>query len=498
MQALIITVENLSIEAIQEAVVQQKILEIDAKLADKVKTCRIFLEKEIADNQKAIYGINTGFGALCNVKIAKDQRSELQHNLVRSHACGLGNEVNSEIVKLILLLKIRSLAYGYSGVKQSTIDRLIQFYNLGIYPVVYEQGSLGASGDLAPLAHLSLPLFGEGKVRLSDGILIEADELEKKFGLTPLHLSEKEGLALLNGTQFMSAYGLFCINKLQHLMDWSLKISAISCDAFDCRIEPFHPLIHQVRPHKGQSFVAGEMLKLLKESPLAKRKKAHVQDPYSFRCIPQVLGASYDVLWHVKNVFETEINSVTDNPNIFAEEELILSGGNFHGQTLAMALDYLCMASHEVGSISERRVYQLVSGKRELPLFLSTNPGLQSGMMIPQYTAASIVSQNKQLTMPASTDSIESSAGQEDHVSMGANAATKLLRVIENLESILAVELFVAAQAIEFRRPVKSSPLLEKLIKDYRIVVPFVEKDRIFHDDLVKTKLFMKCNPSEF
>jgi len=491
MQSFKLSTKFLTIAEIEFALNNQAKLDLDESLISKIKACRNYLDLKIQDNATSIYGINTGFGALCNVKIAQGELSKLQHNLVRSHACGMGDEIAKDIVKLMLLLKIRSLAYGHSGVKLETVKRLINFYNHDVFPVIYSLGSLGASGDLAPLAHLALPLIGEGKVRLASGELLDSQEMNKKFDWSPLVLSEKEGLALLNGTQFMAAFGVYCIQKTQKLFDWSMLISALSCDAFDCKSEPFHPLIHQIRPHAGQVHVAEYLYKALGESPFSQKTKLNVQDPYSFRCIPQVLGASFDVLNHVKSIFETEINAVTDNPNIFADEDLILSGGNFHGQTLAMAMDYLSIAVHEAGSIAERRIYQLVSGKRGLPLFLTTNPGLQSGMMIPQYTAASIVSQNKQLTMPASSDSIESSAGQEDHVSMGANAATKLLRIVDNLERILAIELMVAAQAFEFRRPDTTAPAIENLLKNYRDVVSFASNDRIFHDDMQLTAQFL-------
>ncbi|MFN4122558.1 MAG: histidine ammonia-lyase [Flavobacteriales bacterium] len=481
---------DISIDETIAIIQRRNRIDISEDFKQKVLRCRAFLEEEMSRSNRSIYGINTGFGALCNVKIADHQLSELQHNLVRSHACGMGAALNDDLVRLLLLLKIRSLAYGHSGVKLETIERLIFFFNHEILPIVYEQGSLGASGDLAPLAHLSLPLFGEGKVRVK-GEIMDASQLEVMFGIKPLQLAEKEGLALLNGTQFMAAHGVWAIHRAQELFEWSVLISALSCEAFDCKTEPFNPLIHKIRPHKGQQLVAEKLRAILQNSTIAQRLKMHVQDPYSFRCIPQVLGASYDVLKHAKRVFETEINSVTDNPNIFPDEQEILSGGNFHGQPLALAMDYLAMAVHEAGNIAERRIYQLVSGKRELPMFLSANPGLQSGIMIPQYTAASLVNQNKHLANPCSTDSIESSAGQEDHVSMGANAATKLMRVVDNLEKILGIELLTASQAIEFRRPVRSSPIIEKLLTAYRQHVSFIDQDRILHEDMRKSCEFI-------
>ncbi|MEG1021067.1 MAG: aromatic amino acid ammonia-lyase, partial [Myroides sp.] len=371
-----------------------------------------------------------------------------------------------------------------------TVERLIDFYNNDILPVVYTQGSLGASGDLSPLAHLCLPLIGEGEVFMN-GNRITAKQMLTEKGWETITLKSKEGLALLNGTQFMSSYGAYILlktSKLSHLAD---VIGAVSLEGFDGRIDPFNNLIHIVRPHKGQVNTAVRITEILEGSELIKQPKKHVQDPYSFRCIPQVHGASKDAIEYVEKVFKTEINSVTDNPNIFVDEDLIVSGGNFHGQPLALALDFLGIALAELGSISERRTYQLISGLRNLPPFLVNNPGLNSGFMIPQYTAASIVSQNKQLATPASIDSIVSSNGQEDHVSMGANAATKTLKIVENLERILAIELFNAAQALEFRRPGKSSDFIENFVSDYRKVVPTVAEDRILHYDIQNSIQFL-------
>ena len=437
-----------------------------------------------------IYGINTGFGSLCNVKISNENLSQLQENLVKSHACGTGEEVPLAIVKLMLLLKIQSLSYGYSGVQLETVERLIAFYNNDILPVVFTQGSLGASGDLAPLAHLALPLLGEGEVYF-EGKKQKASIVLNKFGWEPIVLQSKEGLALLNGTQFMSAYGVHILMKSVKYSYLADLIAAISLEGFDGRIEPFNELIHYIRPHKGQIVTANRVLDFLIGSEITAQKKSHVQDPYSFRCVPQVHGASKDAIDYARKIFKTEINSVTDNPNIFIESDQIISGGNFHGQPLALALDFLAIALAELGSISERRTFQLVSGLRNLPAFLVDNPGLNSGLMIPQYTAASIVSQNKQLATPASVDSIVSSNGQEDHVSMGANAATKALRIMDNLERILAIELMNASQAIEFRRPLKSSDFIEMFLKSYREEVSLIKNDRIFHYDIEKSVAFL-------
>lgn len=485
-----ISSDLLSIDMINEIVFQGKQLALSEEAIVNIEKCRKYLDDKMQSNSTPIYGINTGFGSLCNVKISNENLSKLQENLVKSHACGTGEEVPHEIVKIMLLLKIQSLSYGHSGVQLVTVQRLIDFYNNDIFPVIYTQGSLGASGDLAPLAHLSLPLLGEGEVYL-DGFRQPASKVLAKFGWEPIVLQSKEGLALLNGTQFMSAYGVYCLIKAEKISYLADVIGAVSLEGFDGRIEPFTDLIHLVRPHKGQIQTAERVRDLLEDSEIIAQPKVHVQDPYSFRCIPQVHGASKDTIDYVKKVFRTEINSVTDNPNIFVGEDLIISGGNFHGQPLALALDFLGIALSELGSISERRTYQLISGLRNLPAFLVNDPGLNSGFMIPQYTAASIASQNKQLATPSSIDSIVSSNGQEDHVSMGANAATKTLRIVENVERILAIELLNGSQALEFRRPLKSSEFIESFVKSYREEVSFVSEDRILHYDIEKSVSFL-------
>ncbi|MFK7001563.1 histidine ammonia-lyase [Flavobacterium oreochromis] len=479
-----------SLETLQEIISQNQKLALSEEARLNIVKCREYLDRKMEEHKEPIYGINTGFGSLCNVKISNENLSKLQENLMKSHACGTGDEVPQEIVKIMLLLKVKSLSYGHSGVQLATVERLIDFYNNDVFPVVYTQGSLGASGDLAPLAHLCLPLIGEGEVYV-DGFRQPAIKVLEKMNWEPVTLQSKEGLALLNGTQFMSAYGSYILLKAVKYSYLADLIGAISLEGFDGRIEPFNDLIHMVRPHKGQIVTAQRFQELLEGSQIIAQPKKHVQDPYSFRCIPQVHGASKDTIDYVKKVFKTEINSVTDNPNIFAEEDLIISGGNFHGQPLALTLDFLGMALAELGNISERRTYQLISGLRDLPAFLVSDPGLNSGFMIPQYTAASIVSQNKQLTTPASTDSIVSSNGQEDHVSMGANAATKCLKIMENLERILAIELMNASQAIEFRRPLNSSEFLESFLKLYREEVPLVKEDRILHYDIEKSITFL-------
>jgi histidine ammonia-lyase len=450
---------------------------------EAIGKCRRYLDKKLAGHDDLHYGINTGFGYLHNVKIDATQVQQLQHNLLMSHACGLGEEVPLPIVKLMLALKVKGLSYGYSGVQNKTVQRLMDLHNNNIVPVVYTQGSLGASGDLAPLSHLCLPLIGLGKADYN-GKRYEVQQLYTELAWQPLQLQSKEGLALINGTQFMSAYGLWCLVQCQHLLEMADLIAAISLDAFDGSLQPFAEPIHRIRSHSGQVKTATAIREVLADSSIANTSKTALQDPYSFRCIPQVHGASKDVFEHVLQVFLKEINSVTDNPNIFPEDDLILSGGNFHGQPLAMALDYLAIAMSEIANISERRIYQLISGQRGLPLFLVKDAGLNSGFMIPQYTAAGIVSQNKQLCTPASVDSISSSNNQEDHVSMGANAATKCYQVVQNVAKVLGIELLTAAQALEFRRPLKSSAVVKEIVNAFRQKVSFDEQDRVLHDDM--------------
>lgn len=481
--------QPLDLSDIQSIIINDKQIALSESAIQKIEKCRAYLDHKTKSISKPIYGINTGFGALYNVKISEENLQKLQENLVMSHACGTGDEVPQEIVKLMILFKIKSLSYGNSGVQLATVQRLIDFYNHNIVPVVYTQGSLGASGDLSPLAHLSLPLIGLGEVYYKNE-KISAEKLLHIFSWDKINLQSKEGLALLNGTQFMSAYGIHCLlnaHKLSYLAD---VIGTLSLEGFDGRIEPFNELIHLARPHNGQLKTAERIKDFLENSELISQEKQHVQDPYSFRCMPQVHGASKDTIRFVTKTFLTEINSVTDNPNIFVDEDEIISGGNFHGQPLALGLDFLAIALSELGNISERRTYQLVSGHRHLPPFLVSNPGLNSGFMIPQYTAASIVSQNKQYATPASVDSIESSNGQEDHVSMGANAATKCKKVVDNLQTILAIELFTASQALSFMKA-KSSPFLESIIQLFRTEVTIVNEDRVLHNDIVKASGFL-------
>jgi histidine ammonia-lyase len=482
---------SLSIEVIKEIVSKNLKLELSIQTKKNVEDCRLFLDEYLIKANRPVYGINTGFGSLCNTKIDTDDLGTLQENLVRSHACGTGDEVPKKIVKLMLLLKIKGLSFGRSGVQLQTLERLVVFYNNDILPVIYTQGSLGASGDLAPLAHLSLPLFSEGEVYFK-GRKIAAKILEEIFDWQPIQLQSKEGLALLNGTQFMSSYAVESLLNAEKIATQSTKIAACSLEGFDGLAEPFDELLHNIRKHHGQNFVAKQMRNFLHGSQIQEKKKEQVQDPYSFRCIPQVHGTSIDVINYVKGVVETEINSVTDNPTIFPEQNKIISGGNFHGQCLAVALDMLAIALAELGNISERRTYLLISGQRGLPAFLTSNPGLNSGFMILQYTAASIVSQNKQYCTPASVDSIVSSNGQEDHVSMGANAATKCLKVVENIYSILGIELICASQALDFRKPLKSSNSLEQFKNEFRKLIPFLESDSYLHPHIKNAERFLK------
>ncbi len=481
-------------QQIKNLLAHDQLVSITFDAYDRITKCRRYLDDKMAGSDALFYGINTGFGYLQNVQIDKTQLQELQSNLLKSHACGMGEEVPKDIVKLMIAFKIKSLSYGHSGVQTDTVERLMDMYNNDVLPVIYTQGSLGASGDLAPLSHLSLPLIGLGEVYHA-GVKMPASEVLKKFDWKPIELKSKEGLALINGTQFMTAYGLHNLVQCDRLIKWANIIAAISFDAFDCTVEPLHENIHAIRPHKGQVDTAAAMRQLLSGSEIAAQKKSQVQDAYSFRCIPQVHGATKDSFDYILSVFIKEINSVTDNPNIFPDDDMIVSGGNFHGQPLAITLDFLSIAMAELGSISERRTYQLISGQRSLPAFLVSNPGLNSGLMITQYTAAGIVSENKQLCTPSSVDTIPSSNNQEDHVSMGANAATKCKRVVDNVEKVLAIELITAVQALEFRRPLKTSPILEEIITAFRKEVSFNEADRILHEDMMKAVNFIKKDP---
>lgn len=475
-----ITTTGLSLTELDVILRERKPIALAKDAQAAVKRSHTWLLRKLKDSDTPIYGVNTGFGALHDRSIAKRDLAQLQKNLVMSHACGSGEPVPAEIVRVMLVLKVQNMAFGHSAVALSTVQRLIDMHNADVLPVVYERGSLGASGDLAPLAHLALPLLGLGEVVMGGKRMTSAAAL-KKLGWAPLELGPKEGLALLNGTQFMNAYASLLTLKSIRLAHIADAIAAVSLDAFDGRMEPFHPSVHAVRPHPGQAQVAGHMRELLQGSAIGAEEKKHVQDPYSFRCIPQVHGASRDAIAYVANVVQRELESVTDNPTVFDDEDLIISAGNFHGQPLALSLDFLAIAMAELGSISERRIYKLISGQRGLPPFLVAKSGLNSGFMIPQYTAASLVSANKQRCMPNSVDTIDSSNGQEDHVSMGAAAAIKTWQVVHDVERVLAIELLTAAQALEFRRPLRSAPVVEGLVTALRKRVPFIKDDVVMH-----------------
>ena len=482
--------EWLTIARVNEVLAKGYKLELSENAKRRIINCRKYLDDKMKDTERPIYGVTTGFGSLCNISVDKENLSQLQMNLMMSHACGTGARVPSEIVKLMLFLKAQSLSYGHSGVQLITVERILDMFNNNIIPVVYEQGSLGASGDLSPLAHMCLPLIGLGHVEV-DGEVYESAEIMERMGWEPVKLCSKEGLALLNGTQFMSAYGVYSLINTFRLSRWADTIGAMSLDAFDGRMEPFEHNVHAIRPHNGQIETARNIREILAGSEIIKQPKKHVQDPYSFRCIPQVHGAAKDTIAYVAKVLETEINSATDNPTVFPETDEIISAGNFHGEPIALAMDFLAIAVAELGNISERRIYRIISGARNLPNFLVANPGLNSGFMIPQYTAASIVSQSKGLCWPASCDSIPSSQGQEDHVSMGSNAATKLWKVVQNTERVLAIELMNAAQALEFRRPLRSSKAIEDIFTAYRAIVPFVDNDTVMYPHIATSVKFL-------
>lgn len=486
----IIKNKNISVREIYSIFNFSKKISLSKSIISKINKSRIFLEKKINESNKPFYGINTGFGDLHNIKINDKNLSLLQNNLIKSHACGTGEKVDSNIVKLMMLLKIISLSKGYSGIRFETVERLLFFYNNSIYPVVYKYGSLGASGDLSPLSHMSLALIGEGEVEYN-GKIIKTSDVLKKYFLKKINLQSKEGLALINGTQFMLSSllnSLFDAYRLCYLSD---KIASISLDAYNCDLSPFNNLISKIRPHKGQNDVSKRILNFLKDSHIHNSSKDDVQDPYSFRCIPQVHGATLDSVNYCSTVIETEINSVTDNPLIFPENNMIISGGNFHGQPLALVIDFLKISLSELGSISERRTFNLMSGKRNLPPFLTKKPGLNSGLMIIQYTAASLVSANKQFSTPSSIDSITSSNGQEDHVSMGANGANQLRDICNNLFDILSVELISSAQAKVFNDH-KSSKTVNKFIHELRKISPFISKDRVMYKEIKKVNLFLR------
>lgn len=488
-----ISPQSLHFALIQNIFEEKHALVLSEEAIKRIKKSREYLNRKIGESDEPLYGITTGFGSLHKKSISNSELSQLQQNLLVSHATGVGAELDADIVRMMLFLKAHALSLGRSGVQLTTVERIVDMFNEDMLPVVYDRGSLGASGDLAPLAHLFLPLLGLGDVYLKGRRMPSAQALQK-LGWKPLELQSKEGLALLNGTQFMGAHGVWAVMKAMRIIHISDMVAALSLDVFDGRLDPYYEAIQDIRPHQGQIITGRNVRQWLDNSEMAARKKAHVQDPYSFRCVPQVHGASKDAVNYVASVLHTEINAVTDNPTLFPELDRIISGGNFHGQPLALSYDFMAMAVAELASISERRIYRLIAGERGLPEFLVANPGLNSGLMIPQYTAASLVNQNKQLCAPASVDSIPSSNEQEDHVSMGANAATKLMKVIYNVEYVLAIEFFNAAQALDFRRPQKTSPVLEKLHEAYRSEVHFIKNDKALYPELRKTREFLFSN----
>ncbi|GAB5410314.1 MAG: histidine ammonia-lyase [Balneolaceae bacterium] len=464
--------------------------DIKLKLSEEAKERVIKSAKnvsKIVESGDTVYGINTGFGPLCSTIISKADTTKLQDNLLRSHSVGVGKPIALNIAKTMLILKAHNLSVGFSGIRESTLNRIIFFIENDIIPEVPEQGSVGASGDLAPLAHLFLPLIGLGKVFFEESWQPTSYVLEKQK-LKPITLSAKEGLALINGTQFIAAHAVWGVYRLHNCMDTADIIGAMSLESALGSVSPFKEKLHDLRPFKGSQLVASRLRSLLEGSDMVQSHVdcGRVQDPYSLRCMPQVHGSSRNAWLHVKEMVEIEINSVTDNPIILSEEEAI-SGGNFHGQPLAIPCDYLTVAAHELGNISDRRTYLLLGGGHaELPLLLMNDIGLNSGFMIPQYTSAALVSENKALCFPVSADSIPTSLGQEDHVSMGSISSRKLNQVIDNLEQILAVELVTAAQAFDFRRPMKSGPILEACHDLIRKTIDHAAEDRVFSEDISK------------
>jgi histidine ammonia-lyase len=479
--------KNLTLKSVARLLESKARLDLAQEALEAVKRSRAIVETR-ARGEKALYGINTGFGVLAHERIPSKDLERLQHNLILSHAVGAGDEVPAEIVALMLLFKVNGLAVGLSGVRPVVIEYLIRFYNEGVYPIVYTKGSLGASGDLAPLAHLTLPLLGLGEVYRGE-IRMPASQVLKELGLAPLRLEAKEGLALINGTQFMTAYAVHCLLRIQQSLVTADVVAAMTLESIRGSAAPFDARIHEARPHPGQKKVAARMRQLLRGSQIL---PSHidcpkVQDPYSIRCVPQVHGAAWESFEHARQVIERELNSATDNPLVFDDGDIV-SGGNFHGEILAFVMDYLAIATAEIASISERRLFLLLGGdtlgELKLPKLLMKDTGLNSGFMLPQYLAAALVSENKIFAHPASVDSIPSSLGQEDHVSMGATSATKLLEVVKNAETVLAIELMSAAQALDFIHPLKAGEGIEAAHAEFRKHISFAESDRLFHDDI--------------
>jgi len=468
---------------------------LNEQAIQKIKMSQQYVQQIVKDN-KTVYGINTGFGILANTAISEEDTATLQYKILQSHSVGVGDPIPAEVAKIMMITKIHALAQGFSGVQLSTLERIIWHIENDVIPVVPEKGSVGASGDLAPLAHLFLPLIGLGKVFATDKLQltpINSQEILKQRGLAPIQLGPKEGLALINGTQFILSFAVKAVERMHNCMEAADIIGAMSLEALTGTKAPFDERLHALRPFRGNKLVAQRLRLLLHDSAIMQSHIdcGRVQDPYSLRCMPQVHGASRNAWLHLKELTEIELNAVTDNPIILGADDTI-SGGNFHGQPLALPLDYACFASAEIGNISDRRCYLLLEGKWGLPMLLMKNVGLNSGFMIPQYTTAALVTENKTLCFPASADSIPTSLGQEDHVSMGSISGRKLNTVLDNLEFILAIELLSASQAIEFRRPNKSSEILEFAHEHVRSFVGFAEEDRIFADDINKVAGFIK------
>lgn len=480
-------IDTLHISDVIDLALGKKQGTLNAKALDKIRASQQQVQQIVADN-KTVYGVNTGFGILANTPISEEDTRTLQHKILQSHSVGVGDPIPAEIAKIMLITKMHALAQGFSGVQVETLQRINWHIENDIIPVVPEKGSVGASGDLAPLAHLCLPLIGLGEVFYKGARKHSADVL-KQSALEPVQLGPKEGLALINGTQFILAFAVKAVQRMHNCLEAADIIGAMSLEALTGTKAPFDERLHDLRPYQGSKLVAQRLRLLLHQSEIMQSHIdcGRVQDPYSLRCMPQVHGASRNAWLHLKELTETELNSVTDNPVILSADDTI-SGGNFHGQPLALPLDYACFAAAEIGNISDRRCYLLLEGKWGLPLLLMNNVGLNSGFMIPQYTTAALVTENKTLCFPASADSIPTSLGQEDHVSMGSISGRKLNKVLDNLEYILAIELLSACQAIEFRRPLKSSAILEFAHDYVRQFVGFAKEDRIFADDIVKIK----------
>ena len=460
--------------------------EIGQKAKERIENSRKIVEAIVA-NHVIVYGINTGFGPLCTTIISESDTKKLQLNLLKSHSVGVGDAIDPELAKLMMILKVHALSKGYSGIALETLERIIWHINENIIPVVPSQGSVGASGDLAPLAHLFLPLTGHGKVHYK-GKTVEMGSLFHQFGMAPLELGAKEGLALINGTQFIAAHAIKVVDRLQNCLDNADLIAAMNLEAMLGSVKTFAPELHALRPYAGTTYVAKRMRLLIGDSEIVKSHKncSRMQDPYSLRCIPQVHGASRNAWLHLKELLHTELNSVTDNP-VILEDGRSISGGNFHGQPLAMALDYVTVAAADLGNIADRRIYLSLNDSIEgLPKLLMRETGLNSGFMIPQYTTAALVSENKSLCFPASADSIPTSLGQEDHVSMGSISGRKALMVIDNLEKILGIELFCAAQGFDFRKPLKSGGILDACHSAIRQTIPFAESDHIMSAEMNK------------